>query len=304
MTVSPADSPPRPYVGRFAPSPTGSLHLGSLVAAVGSYLDARHHGGRWLVRIEDLDTPRVRRGSDTEILHTLELFGLTWDGPVEYQSRQTDRYVSAIDKLRQAGLTYECSCSRRELANTVDRGYPGTCRAGPTRKGPTATRFRLPDEPDNWVAFEDAVQGTCQFDLIKLGDVVVRRRDRIVSYQLAVVVDDACQEVTHVVRGADLLDSTAWQIPLQRSLCLPAVQYAHLPLILDRKLGKLSKSRGSIALEPALASPQLATALRLLQHPPPAELEHESTARLLQWATDAWDPKQMHRVSAVTSTTS
>src|SRR5690349_24582527 len=149
---APAQSGALEYIGRFAPSPTGSLHLGSLVAAVGSFLDARHHGGRWLVRMEDLDTARVVPGSDSEILRTLESFGLLWDGEVEYQSRHTERYVKSLEALAERGLTFQCSCSRRELGITGDRGYPGTCRQGPTRPGPTAIRFHVPDIT---VGFED-----------------------------------------------------------------------------------------------------------------------------------------------------
>ncbi len=291
------------YVGRFAPSPTGPLHLGSLVAAVGSYLDARHHGGRWLVRMEDLDLPRLKPGSDADILRTLEHFGLTWDGAVEYQSQQTNRYSAALEALKSHGLTFECSCSRRGTANIGASGYPGTCRLGPTRPGPVAIRFRVPDKPDSQIVLADAIQGTCQFDLSKLGDVVILRRDGVFAYQLAVVVDDAHQGVTHVVRGADLLESTAWQIALQQSLQLPSPHYSHLPLVLDRKRGKLSKSRGSLGLEPARASAELSTALRLLQHSPPAELERESPREILRWARTAWDPKHIAGIRAVTDHT-
>lgn len=206
----------RAYVGRFAPSPTGSLHLGSLLAAVGSFVDARHHGGRWLVRMEDLDTARVIPGCADEMLRTLEAFGLTWDGTVEYQSRRKPHYLQALSELTARNLTFRCSCTRAE--RSPQGGYPGTCRAGPRRAGPTATRFRVEDQR---VGFEDRIQGECSFDLRQLGDVVVRRRDGVFAYQLAVVVDDALQGVTDVVRGADLLDNTPWQLALQRALGLP-----------------------------------------------------------------------------------
>jgi len=291
---------PTPYIGRFAPSPTGSLHLGSLVAAVGSFLDARHRGGRWLVRIEDLDIARVVPGSDSEILRTLESFGLLWDGEVEYQSRHTDRYAKSLESLAARGSTFQCSCSRRELSVTGDSGYPGTCRQGPTRPGPTATRFQVPDLR---VSFEDRAQGPREFDLRALGDVVIRRRDGVIAYQLAVVVDDACQAVTDVVRGCDLLESTAWQIALQRALGIPPVRYLHLPLIVDGASEKLSKTRRSLALDPELASTQLAVALKALQHAPPAELEHESPRVLLEWARRAWDPKCLQSVNVVTDDT-
>jgi glutamyl-Q tRNA(Asp) synthetase len=273
------------YVGRFAPSPTGSLHLGSLVAAVGSFLDARKAGGRWLVRMEDLDTARVIPGCADEMLRTLEAFGLWWDGAVEFQSRRIDLYRESLQSLRELGLTFECSCSRRDLGPS-ETGYPGTCRAGPTRqRGPTATRFRV---AEGVVSFSDRVQGPCCFDSRTLGDPVIRRRDGAFAYQLAVVVDDADQRVSHVVRGADLLASTAWQIQLQKALKLATPRYAHLPLILEQSHEKLAKSRRSLALEPARAGEQLVSALMLLQHPPPVELQQASATVLLAWASERW----------------
>lgn len=289
------------YIGRFAPSPTGSLHLGSLVAALGSYLDARHNHGQWLVRMEDLDSARVMPGCSAEILRTLELFGLQWDGEVEYQSRRTSGYESALETLKSNGLTFECSCSRREVSNTGDTGYPGTCRGGVTRPGPTATRFRV---PDGSVQFGDLLQGACEFDLRSLGDPIVRRRDGVLSYQLAVVVDDALQGVTDVVRGADLLESTAWQIALQRALGLATPRYGHLPLILEPVRGKLAKSRRSLAIAAAAPAPQLIAALQLLQHPPPPEAAQASVAELVAWATNSWQPQRLHGLRNVTFHTS
>lgn len=281
------------YVGRFAPSPTGTLHLGSLVAAVGSFLDARHAGGRWLVRMEDLDATRVIPGCADGILRTLEAFGLLWDGEVEFQSRRIPLYEQSLRTLRERGLTFECSCSRRDLGSS-ETGYPGTCRArkthgpgGPTQnRGPTATRLRVADAA---VSFLDRVQGPCCFDLRTLGDPVIRRRDGAFAYQLAVVVDDAAQGVSDVVRGADLLESTAWQIHLQQALQLQRPRYAHLPLIVEETLGKLAKSRRSLAIEPDRAGEQLTAALTLLKHPPPAELERASPTTLLAWATTHWN---------------
>jgi glutamyl-Q tRNA(Asp) synthetase len=272
------------YVGRFAPSPTGPLHLGSLVAAVGSFLDARKAGGRWLVRIEDLDTARVVPGCSDSMLQTLEAFGLLWDGEVVFQSQRIALYSEALQALRARGLTFECSCSRRELQS--DTGYPGTCRAGPARNcSSTATRFPVDDAA---VSFYDRVQGECQFDLRLLGDPVIRRRDGIFAYQLAVVVDDGAQGISDVVRGADLLQSTGWQIRLQQALDLPLVRYAHLPLLVESTNEKLSKSRRSLAIEPARASAQLWEVLSLLKHDPPAELERARPGELLAWATTRW----------------
>jgi glutamyl-Q tRNA(Asp) synthetase len=273
------------YVGRFAPSPTGSLHLGSLLAAVGSFVDARSRGGRWLLRMEDLDRTRVVPGSADEILRTLEAFGLCWDGEVEYQSRRTPLYAEALRELCTAGHTFECSCSRRELA-TEESGYPGTCREGPRRSGDTATRFRV-DENET-VVFDDRFQGPVTLALGKLGDVIVRRRDEVFAYQLAVVVDDALQGITDVVRGADLLESSGWQIALQHALRLRTPRYAHLPLLLERSGEKLSKSRRSVALDAGRAGRELLNALRLLGLSPPAELARAAPATLLEWATACW----------------
>ena len=274
-----------PYIGRFAPSPTGSLHLGSLLAAVGSFIDARSRGGRWLVRMEDLDRARVVPGSDSEILQTLEAFGLRWDGEVAYQSRRTSHYAHALESLRAAGLAFECSCSRRELT-TEQSGYPGTCRAGPRRPGATATRFRI-DETETLV-FDDRLQGPIALAMGKLGDVIVRRRDGIFAYQLAVVVDDASQGITDVVRGADLLESTGWQIALQRALRLPTPRYAHLPLLLERTGGKLAKSRRSAPLAPASAGETMLRVLELLGLAPPVELGGERPETILGWAAGCW----------------
>ena len=273
------------------------MHLGSLVAAVGSFVDARHHGGKWLVRIEDLDTTRVVPGCSDSILRTLENFGLWWDGAVEYQSRQTERYTHALESLQSRGLTFECSCSRREASNTGDTGYPGTCRGGPTQPGPTATRFRIPDVAD--MRFEDLVQGPCEFESRSLGDFIIRRRDRVLAYQLAVVVDDARQGITDVIRGADLLASTAWQIVLQRALGCATPRYGHLPLVVEPQRGKLSKSRRAVAVDARPAAPQLIAALQLLQHAPPGELERASPGQLLAWAGNVWSLDRLHGLREV-----
>lgn len=280
------------YLGRFAPSPTGSLHQGSLVAAVGSFLDARASGGRWLVRMEDLDTTRVLPGCADEMLRTLERFGLHWDGQVEFQSRRIELYMQALRALQTAGRTFQCSCSRRELAAQGETGYPGTCRAATAHRGPTATRFRVDD--DTVVSFSDRVQGECRFPLRELGDPVIRRRDGAFAYQLAVVVDDAAQGVSDVVRGADLLPSTAWQIHFQEAFKLPTPRYAHLPVLLEATGAKLAKSRGSLAIDPAEASSQLHRALSVLQHKPPPELTGAPPLELLAWAKDRWSLDAVH----------
>jgi glutamyl-Q tRNA(Asp) synthetase len=268
-----------------------------VLAAVGSYLDARHHGGRWQVRIEDLDTPRVVPGSAADILRTLETLNLFWDGDITYQSSRFPRYEAALQQLRQSGRTFECSCSRRTVTVQGDTGYPGTCREGPRRPAPTATRFRVQD--DAWVAFTDRIQGACRQNLGAMGDVVIRRRDGQWAYQLAVVVDDADQNITDVVRGADLLASTAWQLELQRVLGHPSPRYAHLPVVTAPEGGKLAKSRHSLAPDLSNPSQVLLQALVLLQQQPPAELAGLEPGEVLGWAILNWKPARLHQIAAV-----
>ena len=282
-----------PYTGRFAPSPTGRLHLGSLVAAVGSFLDARHQRGRWLVRIEDLDTARVVPGAADDILRCLERLGLAWDGTVEYQSRRLQLYEAALQQLRRRGLTFECSCPRSARGG-AEQGYPGTCRAGPTRSGATATRFRV--DRGAIVAFNDRAQGPVTLALDELGDVIVRRRDGLFAYQLAVVVDDAAQQVTAVVRGADLLDSTGWQLPLQQALGLAQPSHAHLPLIVKSGI-KLGKSRASVPAEAGAHT--LFGVLKLLQQQPPPQLRGAPVAALLEWAIQHWNLESLRGIATL-----
>jgi glutamyl-Q tRNA(Asp) synthetase len=254
--------------GRFAPSPTGPLHFGSLVAAVASWLDARATGGRWRLRIEDLDRPRVRAGAADEILRTLDALGLAWDDEVLYQSRRQALYREALDRLR--AHTYWCGCSRREIADSslglaVDgaRIYPGTCRAGlaPGKKA-RALRVRTPDDE---IRFVDRVQGPQRQALARdVGDFVLYRADGVFAYQLAVVVDDAAQDITDVVRGADLLDSTARQVHLQRLLGVPMLRYLHVPIALNAHGEKLSKQTGARPVDIRRPRDEIRAALRFL----------------------------------------
>src|SRR5580765_3572383 len=240
-------------VGRFAPSPTGPLHLGSLVAAVGSWLFARAAGGRWLMRMEDLDTPRVVDGSAEEILAALRRYGLEWDGEVVWQSQRIGLYERALAALRARGLAYDCACSRAELQRAASAPlgseplYPGTCRNGlPPGRTARAVRFRV---PPGIVAFDDLLRGHIEEDVAACtGDFVIKRADGPFAYQLAVVVDDAEQSVMQVVRGGDLLSSTPRQIALQRALDLPTPTYAHLPLVLGPDGTKLGKRDGALPL--------------------------------------------------------
>ncbi|MCA0175447.1 MAG: tRNA glutamyl-Q(34) synthetase GluQRS [Proteobacteria bacterium] len=242
-----------PYVGRFAPSPTGLLHAGSLAAALASWLDARAHGGRWLVRIEDVDTPRCVAGAADGILAQLAALGLAPDEPPWWQSARSEAYAQALAALQHAGLAYPCGCSRKAVG---DGPYPGTCRNGLHGKPARAWRLRVPDGPLRW---HDARLGAQEQDVARaVGDFVIRRADGLWAYQLAVVVDDAAQGITHVVRGEDLADNTPRQMLLQRALGLPTPAYRHTPLVLAADGCKLSKQNGAAPLD--LTQPQLALA--------------------------------------------
>jgi glutamyl-Q tRNA(Asp) synthetase len=268
-----------------------------VLAAVGSFVDARHHGGRWLVRIEDLDTPRVVPGSTRDILQTLQSLNLVWDGDITYQSARLPLYQAGLEQLRASGRTYECSCSRQTLAAQGDTGYPGTCRAGARQPGTTATRLRIRD--GETIEFTDRFQGLIRLCLDPLGDVVVRRRDGIYAYQLAVVIDDAEQNITDVVRGADLLESTAWQIELQRALGRRTPDYAHLPVVTAPGGGKLAKSRSSVPPDLSNPSQVLWQALVLLKQRPPPDLPQLAPREVLDWAILHWEPARLHRMASV-----
>ena len=281
----------RPYTGRFAPSPTGPPHFGSLVAALGSWLDARAHAGRWLVRMEDLDATRCSQAHADAILRALEDYGLTWDGPIAYQSRRLKAYEAALGQLVAARLAYPCACSRKEIADSALENiegpvYPGTCRAGLHGRTARAWRVRTDDAP---VCFDDRRLGRqCQRLESEVGDFVVKRADGLFAYQLAVVVDDAWQGVSDVVRGADLLGSTTRQIHLQRLLNLVTPRYCHLPVALNASGQKLSKQTRASAL-PLPASPALlAQALEFLGLPVAQELRGAPCPAILSWAVGHW----------------
>ena len=296
-----------PYCGRFAPSPSGPLHFGSLVAALGSYLDARAHGGRWLVRMEDLDTPRNVPGAADDILRTLECFGFAWDGAVLFQSTRLDAYAEALAGLQAAGLAYGCACSRKEIADSatqpaIDGGlaYPGSCRKG-LPPGRTARAWRLRVNATE-IGFEDRLQGFISQQLERdVGDFVLRRADGLFAYQLAVTVDDQFQGVTDIVRGADLLASTPRQIWLQQGLGFAEPRYAHLPVAVNLAGEKLSKQTRAPALRRECAAAELVRALRFLGQPAPLELAGAAVRDVWQWAFANWSFAAIPRQLAITS---
>jgi glutamyl-Q tRNA(Asp) synthetase len=311
-----------PYRGRFAPSPTGPLHFGSLVAAVGSYLEAKTRGGAWLLRMEDLDPPREQPGAGDAILRTLEACGMCWDGEIMYQSRRSAAFAEALARLRTQGLVYPCACTRREiadshlafarsaheppLAHAGGRGaggegdrdgapiYPGTCRKGiAAGKAPRATRLRVEGDA---IEFEDGLQGRIRQDLAaEVGDFVLQRADGLYAYQLAVVVDDAEQGITDVVRGADLLDSTPRQIYLQRLLGLPAPRYLHLPAAVNAAGEKLSKQTLAPPVDAQDPVPALVQVMQLLGQTPPACLRRATLRAFWDWAFLNWKTERIPR---------
>ncbi|WP_298439626.1 tRNA glutamyl-Q(34) synthetase GluQRS [Geobacter sp.] len=300
MTSSP-NHRPGPTVGRFAPSPTGPLHLGSLVAAVGSYAMTKRSGGLWLLRMEDLDTPRVVPGMADDILRTLEALGFSWDGEIVRQSRRSAAYEAALERLLAAGHVYPCGCSRAEIARAAtaphdgegELAYPNICRHGlPPGKELRSYRVKVPADP---ITFHDLVMGEKSFDLARIcGDFVVKRADGLFAYQLAVVVDDADQGVTQVVRGADLLSSTPRQILLQRLLDCDTPTYAHLPLVTGPGGAKLSKRDNAVSLVAGLdlavrGGELLLAALRFLGQEPPSFLAGAPGAEVLAWAAASFD---------------
>lgn len=334
------------YRGRFAPSPTGPLHFGSLVAAIGSYLDAKHHRGTWLVRMEDLDTPRCVPGAADNILHTLETFGLISDEPVLYQSQRSAAYEEALQHLKEIGAAYPCCCTRKEIADSALHGiegfvYAGTCRNGMAHQRATpAWRVRTDRSPfdkpvlsnieglraNNLIEFDDALQSgssdtvresdgcgsgsqaaapangcfavTCRSRITQnveqeIGDFVVKRADGLFAYQLAVVVDDAAQGITHVVRGADLLASTPRQIFLQHLLGLPVPHYMHLPVAVNKAGEKLSKQTQATPVDTSRPAETLLRVLNFLRQAPPDGLADSDVPAILDWAVQHWQPQRL-----------
>ncbi|HZZ14112.1 MAG TPA: tRNA glutamyl-Q(34) synthetase GluQRS [Paraburkholderia sp.] len=285
------------YRGRFAPSPTGPLHFGSLVSALASWLDARAHRGTWLVRIEDIDGPRTIPGAAEDILATLGRFGMHPDQPPVWQSQRMARYESALQALQATGLVYPCGCTRKEIADSLlhaharntTLAYPGTCRDGLHGKPARAWRLRVPDGAAASITFEDRWQGTQTQNLAtEVGDFVLKRADGQWAYQLAVVVDDGDEHITHIVRGADLMDSTARQIYLQRCLGVATPAYLHVPVVTNDQGEKLSKQNGATALDSSQPLQALIAAARHLGLGMKEVGEAKTLARFYAAATAAW----------------
>ncbi len=291
---------PTIYRGRFAPSPTGPLHKGSLVAAIASYLEARKHNGKWLIRMEDVDELRNVKNADSSILHSLEAFGFEWDEEVIYQTQRKQAYASALEALQQNKLIYPCTCSRKILRAQAEQKkiqigpfgkiYPGTCVNKTFSKlNPEDYSIRLKVN-DHVIEFNDALLGNHKQQLKNdLGDFIIRRRDGLFAYQLAVVIDDAYQNITHIIRGEDLLDSTTRQIYLQHCLNFTTPAYTHLPLIRCKRGDKLSKQTGAKSIGEKADIPLLVDCLKFLDQKPPDTLHYESLNNVWQWAKQHWE---------------
>ena len=283
-----------PYVGRFAPSPTGALHFGSAVAAIASFLQARVNRGEWLVRIDNIDRPREKPGAATAILRSLERLGLQWDRTVQYQRDARAAHLAACDLLLSNKRAFRCVCSRRQL---TDGRYLGTCRTLNIQRAEThVVRVIAPADP---LTIEDALQGRLTQNIATAsGDFVIWRAEDLPAYHLAVVIDDGITGVTEVVRGADLLESTPCQFYLQSLLKLPHPRYLHFPIALDRNGAKLSKQASATAIDLRPASETLSLALAFLGHPVPTELRAAPAGEILSWAVKHWQaariPKQMN----------
>ncbi len=289
---------PAPYVGRFAPSPTGPLHFGSLLAACASYLEARRNGGRWLLRVENIDPPREQPGASEDIVRVLDEFGFEWDGPVFYQSESKEAHLDALDTLEQH--LFRCDCSRRVLADepvgALGTIYPGTCREREV-DGESAIRVHV---YDTTTRFTDRLQGPQSMDLAReSGDFVVLRRDGLVAYHLAVVVDDALHGVTDIVRGIDLMPSTHRQVHLQQLLGVPTPGYAHIPVAVHPDGDKLSKLTGAAPIDSTDASGTLVRALETLRQAPPDNLRTEPLAEVWRWALAHWNMSTLAGLESV-----
>ena len=288
--------PKADYIGRFAPSPSGPLHFGSLIAALASYLDARAHHGQWLLRMEDLDPSREPPQAAGQILEALEAFGLHWDGPVLYQSSRLQAYRDALQRLQQEGLIYACDCTRQQIQG-LGGVYDNRCRDRKDVPEECALRVHVADRT---IRFEDEIQGATQQQLLReCGDFVLLRKDGLFAYQLAVVVDDAFQNISCIVRGSDLLDSTPRQIYLQQCLGFDTPHYAHFPVAVNEDNQKLSKQHFAAPLDHKTPLPALLRALKFLGQPLSEELAEGDIASVLQWAIAHWDIQAVPKLANI-----
>ncbi len=295
------------YIGRFAPSPTGPLHFGSLVAAVASFCEAKVHHGQWLVRMEDLDKPREIQGAADTILRQLEAFGFEWDGEVIYQSQRNDFYAEVLNQLKSKQLVYPCTCTRKEIADSSHQLgidgviYPQTCLNHPLKpNAPTAWRIKTNDVE---ISFNDTIQGNIKQNLCQqVGDFILKRADGLYAYQLAVVADDAAQNITHIVRGADLLDSTPRQVYLQKLLGYVTPQYAHVPVASNVAGEKLSKQTLAKPIEVNTANHLLYDALCFLGQLPPSTIKNATLNEMWRWALAQWQLTSVPKTRTITVT--
>jgi len=287
--MTPIPTAPSGYLGRFAPSPSGPLHFGSLVCALASYLDAKLHKGQWLLRIEDIDPPREVAGAASAIVRSLEQHGLSWDGPVLWQSQRSSQYEAVLERLRQAGQIYPCSCTRKRL-ESLGHKYDGHCRTHPAQL-PAAWRLQVAE--DTAIRFVDRHLGHQVQQLGAQGDFIIHRKDGLFAYALAVVVDDWQQGITHVVRGSDLLSATGNQVFLFNLLGAQPPSYAHIPVITDCQGLKLSKQNHAQALDSQIPGHNLWRALWALGARPPKELSQSDPVDVIQWALEYWQLGQL-----------
>ena len=288
---------PGAYTGRFAPSPTGPLHFGSLIAALASFLDARANQGLWLVRMEDLDPPREPAGAAEQILAQLHSLQLHWDGDVLYQSHRHAAYKKAISELQQQQLCYECSCTRQDI-RAMGLVYDGRCQ-NVTHPQDRQTALRV--KTANWLnQFDDLVQGSIAQNVQQeVGDFVIQRKDGLFAYQLAVVVDDAFQGITHIVRGYDLIDSTPRQLYLQQIMGYPTPSYAHIPVIVNAEGQKLSKQRFAAAIDTSMGAKLILEALKFLGQHPPGKMQSATISELLDWGIEHWDIQSVPKLANI-----
>lgn len=282
---------PQSYIGRFAPSPSGPLHFGSLLTALASYLDAKSQGGMWRVRIDDIDPPRTPKGAADDILRTLEDFGLQWDGSVIYQSQRSDDYLSVVAQLEQENCLYYCTCTRAMLKGVEQ--YPGTCKGQQAPTEAAAIRIEMPNAP---FMLEDRVQGVCHCPAGQQGDWIIKRKDGLWAYQFATALDDTQDGISHVVRGIDLLDTTYRQIWLQQKLCRISPVYAHLPVVVDQDGKKLSKQNWAKPVSHYNRAHCMTAACTLLGLPTMPNMAEKDW---LAWAVSEWNIDQLSGIRAV-----